>query len=120
MQPGTKFCPNHQSLRFPTYANECTVCNEPLQVYGSFAAEIKGGDFPESIFDFNFQTDEVAAQIKPEIVETLAAPILKLDATPDPEGAGPKPAKIIFGDHTPITVKVEEKVKAKKDKKGHK
>lgn len=67
MQPGTKYCPNHPGLKFPDYANECTVCNGTLFISGELKDVTTVPGVP-------FQTDEVAGQVKPEIVETLEEP----------------------------------------------
>ena len=33
MEPGTRFCPDHPDLRFPPFAQECSICNHPIETY---------------------------------------------------------------------------------------
>ena len=95
MEPGTRFCPNHPGLKFPPFAQECTVCNRVLNIFG----------IPESLSAVPFQTDEVAEQPVEEFDKELHKETLKAFEK--------RPFKEFRG-------KIEDKIAEKKAKKGKK
>ena len=73
MEPGTRFCPNHPDLRFPPFAQECTVCNHPVWIH----------PIPEHFIPTTTEETEAIAKA-PEIIETLEEP------SPKPKKKGKK------------------------------
>lgn len=103
MEPGTKFCPDHFDLRFPAFAQECTVCNKPLKtkevelefLEPPFAWPKKVDVVIEAPSGPTMQdTDIFIGKVEPKKTETLKATLKEF--------------------HETITARVDDKAKAKK------